>query len=128
MPRSYREEWVVKFVYRVALVASSCALVASFIVHVRSALGLGLYHWVLPFGFIIGLFCPICWLGDHIVNVGVKLWRKMPLQSIEDGSNVSSTPSGIAGRTTKAEQSSLMQCAHAATSLTRSPPTDIQIG
>jgi hypothetical protein len=76
----------VKFVYWIGLVISSCALVASIIVHIRSALGLDLYHWLLPFGFIIGLFLPYLLACDDIVHGGVKVWRKRPLQSIEHGS------------------------------------------
>jgi hypothetical protein len=81
----------VKFVYWVALVISSCALVASFIVHIRSALGLGLYHWILPFGFIFGLILPYLLACDDIVHGGVKLWGRRPLASIEVGSSSKSS-------------------------------------
>jgi hypothetical protein len=81
----------VKSVYWVALVISSCTLVASLLVHIRSALGLGLYHWMLPFGFIFVLFSPYLLACDDIVHGGVKLWRKRPLQSIEDSSRTNNS-------------------------------------
>ena len=73
-----------KIIYWVALVISLCALVVSLIVHIRSAEGFDLYHWILPFGFIAGLFFPYLLACDDIVHGGVKLWRKRPLQSTAD--------------------------------------------
>ena len=72
-----------KFVYWAALVISSCALVASLIVHIRSALGFDLNHWIVPFGLIMVLFLPYMLACDDIVHGGVEHWRKRPSASIE---------------------------------------------
>jgi hypothetical protein len=81
----------VRIIYWVTLAISLCGLVASLMVHIRSALGLGLSHWILPFGFIFGLFLPYLLACDDIVHGGVKLWRRRPLASIEAGSSSKSS-------------------------------------
>jgi hypothetical protein len=66
----------VRHLYRAALGASLVGLIASLIVHVRSLMGVGFYHWFAPFGLIFILFVPYLFACEGIVHGGMLGFRK----------------------------------------------------